>query len=191
MMTVVYSDHHEPEHAAENIRKAYELRGKLSERDRLTLEANYYGNGTGELEKAVPYLELLQQTYPRDIGLTLGLFNSLQEAWSPEKALEHSRRGSPPGARQWLGFIYQNLGADYVNLNLLDEADAVYKEAVSASWRFEGRAKSRYLLAFLKGDQAQMAQLASSATGKRGDEDVMLGAQADTEAWYGRLNELT
>ena len=32
-----------------------------------------------------------------------------------------------------------------------------------------------------------MAQLAASVTGKRGDEDVMLAAQADTEAWYGRL----
>jgi tetratricopeptide (TPR) repeat protein len=42
-------------------------------------------------------------------------------------------------------------------------------------------------LAFLKGDEAQMAQLASSVSGKRGDEDVMLAAQADTEAWYGRL----
>lgn len=32
-----------------------------------------------------------------------------------------------------------------------------------------------------------MAQLAASVTGKRGAEDAMLGAQADTEAWYGRL----
>jgi tetratricopeptide (TPR) repeat protein len=42
-------------------------------------------------------------------------------------------------------------------------------------------------LAFLKGDETQMAQLTSPVSGKPGDEDVMLVAQADTEAWYGRL----
>ena len=74
-----------------------------------------------------------------------------------------------------------------MNLNRLDEAEAVYKEAERRKLFAEGWAKSRYLLAFLKGDEAQMARLASSVTGKRGDEDVMLAAQADTEAWYGRL----
>lgn len=34
MMAVIYGGHHEPQRAAENIRKAYELRGKLSERRR-------------------------------------------------------------------------------------------------------------------------------------------------------------
>jgi predicted Zn-dependent protease len=34
-----------------------------------------------------------------------------------------------------------------------------------------------------------MAQLAASAMGKRGDEDVMLGVQANTAAWYGKLKE--
>ena len=63
---------------------------------------------------------------------------------------------------------YRDLAVDYVNLNRLDEAEAMYKEAESESWRHVGRAKSRYLLAFLKGDEAQMAQLASSVHGKAG-----------------------
>ena len=42
-------------------------------------------------------------------------------------------------------------------------------------------------MAFLKGDTAQMAQLASAAMGKPGTEDLLLAAQADTEAWYGKL----
>ena len=82
---------------------------------------------------------------------------------------------------------YRNLGVDYVNLGRLDEADSVYKEAADRKLVGEGRAKSRYLLAFLRNDEAQMAQFASSVVGKRGEEDAMLAAQADTEAWYGRL----
>ena len=64
----------------------------------------------------------------------------------------------------------------------------------SASWRARSCSLDRYQLAFLKGDAAQMAQLASAAMGKPGTEDLLLAAQADTEAWYGKLknaHELT
>ena len=138
MMAVIYGGHHEPERAAENIRKAYELREKLSERDRLSVEANYYENGTGELEKLVQALELLQQTYPRDFIPHLGLSTDYRRLGNPEKALEHSRESHRLAPDNGLGFIYQNLGADYVNLNLLDEADAVYKEAEYRKLGFEG-----------------------------------------------------
>jgi len=51
----------------ENLRRAYELRGKVTERERLYIEAHYYDSVTGELEKAVRVYEVWQQTYPRDI----------------------------------------------------------------------------------------------------------------------------
>jgi hypothetical protein len=80
----------------------------------------------------------------------------------------------------------QNLAADYVDLNRLDDAEANYNEAEERNLPFEGRPKSRYLLAFLKGNTQQMSQLAASAKGTP-SEEAMLGAQADTEAWYGRM----
>src|SRR6516225_6509336 len=52
--------------AAESARKAYELREKISERERFDIEALYYLGVTGELEKAAQSYELWQQTYPRD-----------------------------------------------------------------------------------------------------------------------------
>ena len=42
----------ETSRSAENARKAYELREKVSERERFSIEANYYLNVTGELEQA-------------------------------------------------------------------------------------------------------------------------------------------
>jgi eukaryotic-like serine/threonine-protein kinase len=66
-LSAVYSNHHEPDLAAENIRKAYQLREKVSDRERLSIETNYYRIGSGELDKAVPVYELWQQTYPRDV----------------------------------------------------------------------------------------------------------------------------
>jgi hypothetical protein len=46
-----------------------------------------------------------------------------------------------------------------------------------------------YYLAFLRGDSAQMEQQVAWIAGKPGDEDRLLSAQSDTEAFYGRLSK--
>lgn len=184
-MSSAYTNQREPELSAESIRKAYELREKVSERERLGIEGDYYWRGTGELEKAVSSIELRQQTYPRDASAhnTLGIL--YKRLGNHEKAKEESREALRlnPNAP----VHYQNLGGNLVSLNRLDEAEAVYKLSDERNLPYEGRPKSLYLMAFLEGDQARMAQLAASVTGKRSAEDAMLGAQAETEAWYGRL----
>ena len=82
-----------------------------------------------------------------------------------------------------------SLGHDYANLNRLDEAEAVYKQAEERKLEGEWLLLFRYLLAFLKGDAAQMARLASAARGKPSAEDLLLATQADTEAWHGKLKD--
>ena len=128
---------------------------------------------------------MFQQTYPRD-PLALNVLGVIyRRLGNPEKAVEEFREALRLGPND--AAYYQNLGADLVSLNRLDEAEALYKLSDERNLPYAGRPKSLYLLAFLKGDQARMAQLAISVAGKPGAEDAMLGAQADTEAWYGRL----
>ena len=55
----------EPNLAAENTRKAYELRERVSELENFYIESHYYQT-TGELEKARQVYELWAQSYPRD-----------------------------------------------------------------------------------------------------------------------------
>ena len=177
---------------AENARKAYDLREKVSERERFYIEGNYYVVATGELEKAAQTYELWQQTYPRDdlpyIGL--GFVSAILGNW--EKALEELREALRLEPND-LG-NYVRLGVAYRALNRLDDAEAVYEQAEDRKLGDETLLWNRYQLAFLKGDAAQMAQLVSAAMGKPGAEDVMLFTQADTEGWYGKLknaHELT
>ena len=89
----------------------------------------------------------------------------------------------------WSQMMHQlcNLGIDYMNLNRLDEAEAVFKQAEERKLEGERLLLESLRLAFLKGDAAQMAHLASAAVGKPGAEDLLLATQADTEGWYGRL----
>ena len=184
-LAAVYGNLGEPGRQTENIRKAYELREKVSERERFYIEANYYWAGTGELEKAVPAYELWRQTYPRDYALYVHLGAIYGSLGNLEKALEEAReavRLEPNAADN-----YEGLVSDCMNLDRLDEAEAVFKQSEERKLESEGLLALRYQLAFLKGDAAQMAQLASAAMGKPGTEDLLLAAQADTEAWYGRL----
>ena len=48
---------------------------------------------------------------------------------------------------------------------------------------------SRYYSAFLGGDDAAMEHEMSWAAGKPGAEDLLLSAQAETEAYYGRVDK--
>ena len=171
-MSVVYGNLNEVGRAAENARKAYELREKVSERERFAIEAIYYTYATGELEKAAQTYELWQQTYPRDYlaYINLGDIYGILGNW--EKALREASgalRLEPNDENNYL-----NLGNDYANLNRLDEAEAVYKQAEERKLEGEFLLPNRYQLAFLKGDTAQMAQLVAAAMGKPGTEDLLL-----------------
>ena len=170
---------------AEYIRKAYALRERVSEWERFNIEGDYYMFATGELEKAVQTYELCQQTYPRDEWAYIQVGVDFATLGNWEKALEEFR-----GALRLDPSIvanYVNLGITYTVLNRLDEAEAVYKQAEERKLEGEFLLQSRYWLAFLKGNAAQMAQLVSAAMGKPGAEDLLLATQADTEGWYGKL----
>jgi serine/threonine protein kinase/tetratricopeptide (TPR) repeat protein len=191
-MASIYANLNEVGLGAESARKAYELRGKVSERERFWIEGNYYGFATGELEKAAQTYELWHQTYARDdlpctalgfVSATLGNWEKALEVWREALRLDPSNAGN-----------YLNLGMAYMVLNRPDEAETVYKQAEERKLENELLLLSRYWLAFLKGNRTQMAELVLAATGKPGAEDLLLAAQGDTEGWYGKLknaHELT
>ena len=165
---------------------------KVSERERFYIESHYYLEVTGELEKAAHVYELWQQTYPRDDSPygNLGFISDV--LGNREKALEENLETLRLEPNSEIN--YENVGSDYTNLNRLDEAEAVYKQAEERKFEGEFLLQNRYELAFVKGDTTQMTQLAAAAMGKPGTEDLLLAAQADTEAWYGKLkhaHELT
>jgi tetratricopeptide (TPR) repeat protein len=191
-MSSVYHDLNEIVGAAEYGRKAYDLREKVSERERFFIESSYYDLATEELEKGAQTDELWQQTYPRDDVpyIHLGFVSATLGNW--EKALEEWRVAMRLDPNY--GLLYYLLSLAYMSRNRLDEAEAVFKQAEERKLENELLLQSRYWLAFLKGDTAQMAQWVSAAMGKPGAEDLLLAAQADTEGWYGELknaHELT
>jgi eukaryotic-like serine/threonine-protein kinase len=186
-LAAMYGNLNQSDRMAENVRKAYELREKVSERERFYIESSYYWMGTGELEKAIPADELWRQSYPRDYALYVHLGAIYIRLGNLEKALEETRESVRLEPNS--GINYTVVCLAYISLDRLDEAEAVLKQAEERKLESEGLPGARYRLAFLKGDTAQMAHTVSAAMGKPGTEDVLLDAQADTEAWHGRWKD--
>jgi tetratricopeptide (TPR) repeat protein/class 3 adenylate cyclase len=173
--------------AAGNTRKAYELRERVSEREKFYIESHYYHNVTGDLEKGRQAYELWAQTYPRDLGPTnnLGIVYSILGQY--DKALAQARetlRLDPAS-----GLSYAAVVSAYLFLNRLEEARATAEEAQAKKLDSAGLHLCLYELAFLQNDAGGMAQQVAWAEGKPGVEDVLMVNEADTAAYSGRLRK--
>jgi serine/threonine protein kinase/tetratricopeptide (TPR) repeat protein len=173
--------------AAENMRKAYALRDRVSEREKFLIEANYHLLVTGDLEKARQTYELWAETYPRDTqppGNVGGIYISLGQY---EKALEKTREAVllDPGN----GANYAALVGCYLLLNHLDEARATAQEALAKDLGSGWLHINLYLLAFLQGDFPAMERQVAWSAGRSGEEDILLALDASTAAYYGHLRK--
>jgi tetratricopeptide (TPR) repeat protein len=181
---ISYSNLREPGRASENLRKAYDLRDKVSERERLRISANYYLLATGELEKAIQTYEIWAQTYPRssepfgNLGVDYTYLGQYEKGVAA--SLEDLRLN--PGSAA----AYTNLVGLYAALDRLDDAKATYEQAVAHKVNNPFIHGNRYGVAFLDNDSSEMQRQVADASGKAG-EDVLFSFASDTEAFHGRL----
>ncbi len=180
-----YDDLGESELAAENARRAYEMRERTSEREKLSIESHYYEFVTGDLEKGRQTCTLWAETYPRD-GVArneLGaIYANLGQYENDLDQLRDALRIDPASRES-----YANLAVAYLYLNRLGEANATINAAETKNLDSDRLHEYAYVLAFLQDDTAGMAKQVAWSKGKPGVEDVLLAFEADTAAYLGRL----
>jgi eukaryotic-like serine/threonine-protein kinase len=168
--------------ASENARKAFELRERVSEYEKLSIEAEYDYLVTGDLQKAQRTLEVFAQTYPRGWDPPAVLGSLLPMIGQYEKSLAENRKAlrlEPDTALTYDAVIYA-----YIQLNRLEEARATAEEAKAKKLDVSS---CLYMLGFLQNDVAAMKQQVTFNAGKSGVEDGFLAFEANTAAYYGRL----
>ena len=173
--------------ASENFRKAFELRYRVSERERFYIEAAYYSFATGELEKANQAYKQWAQEYPADVAPHVNLSLNYQIMGKFEKAAEESRAAIEIAPTRVAG--YGDLISSYLALDRVEEAKAVYDQAKQHKLDNEFLREMRYAIAFLQNDETEMRRQIQSAAELPGTEATLLAAQADTDAYYGRLKQ--
>jgi tetratricopeptide (TPR) repeat protein/predicted Ser/Thr protein kinase len=168
------------------LQRAYELRDRVSERERLEISATYFRHITGELDKRIEMTSLMTRTYPQDPYVYHLHGNSLMIAGEFELAAEAYRAALRLDADYSLPRA--NLALALIGLDRFDEAREVIKQGMDRGLDPNGFYKRLYLIAFLKGDTQSMERQVEWFTG-RPDEYQIRELQARSLAFAGRRRE--
>jgi len=181
---VMYSNLNETGRASEYLTKAFQLRERASEREKLHITAVYYQMVTGELGKAVQTYQEEIESYPREYRA----YNNLGEVYNAQgqndKAVDITKQGlrlEPDSV-----YSYGNLATDALALQRFDEARQAIHEAQARKLDDSLMHAVLYALAFLGSDSAAMAEQQQWFVGKP-DENFGLALASDTEAYGGHL----
>jgi len=183
-LAIAYGNLNQPSLALEYATRAYQLRDRVTGREKLRVSATYF-RVTGDVEKETQTYELWIASYPRDyvahnnLGVTY-LYTGQYEKALPE--FQENLRLVP----EIMG-AYVALGTAYLCLDRLGDANKIFDQAFFHKLDGGGVRQGKYVISFLQDDSAQMEQQVAWGAGKPGDEDVLLALQSDTESYYGHL----
>jgi len=184
---IAYANSNHPRLAADNLKKAFELRDAVTQPEKFAITANYYRLVTGEIDKSNQNYEQWIAIYPRTASAHGHLGSDYMILGQYEKAAAETReflRLMPTGV---IGYV--NLGQTYLALNRFDAAKSITEDALRQQLEAIGLHLNLYALAFFQGDLGAMSQQTDWAIGKPGAEDWLLSLQSDTAAWSGNLGK--
>src|SRR5581483_4225887 len=179
-----YGDTGESNTAKLYTQRAFELRQNVSQREKWLIEGSYYHYVLGDLTKARRSFELMARLYPDS-----------QYAHNSVAAIAESRGDYETGLTEYqqalnvpprTSYLYRDVADTYLVLDRIDAALAEVREAHAAGLD-SNLASVAYSIAFYRGDTAEMARQVAAAADKPGIEDLVLALDADTAAYFGKL----
>lgn len=157
--------------ADDYVRKAYDLRERASEREKLYITGHYLGQVAGDLDKEAELYEQWLQVYPRDNRplANLALVSELLGDYPKGLAKASEDLTENPGDV----FGYQNQMSAYLYMNRFDEAKAVGDNATAQKKDTSAIHLFLFLLAITQKDEAAMQRQQDWATGKPAEPSLL------------------
>ena len=186
-LAATYRNLGEAELARQNAIEAFDLKDRVTDFEKLSLEAWYYLYVTGDLEKAAEAFEIERRTFPvssrslNDLGVIYGSLGRF------DKEIEIDRNSLRNGA--FAAATYGNLAVSLMALGQMDAAGNVLSEADKRQLQSDYLLQVNYWNAFLRGDAGQMQRIVSQANDVPGAQSVLLSEQANTEAYSGHFEK--
>jgi eukaryotic-like serine/threonine-protein kinase len=185
-LSAVYANTYQSALAPEYSQRAFELRDRVSERERFFISWRYYRDAAQAWDKALELARSWTAAYPREafafnsLGTALLRFGEFDQSVAPfREAIRLDPKFVP---------AYGNLAASLLGLNRLSEARAVLQDAADKHLDFPGARRLSYLLAFVQGDSGTMARELDASLGV-GETNIAFGWQADASAFEGRVRQ--
>ena len=183
----MYANLDESDLAAESIRRSWQLRDRVSDREKFQIDTRYEALLTGNLEETRQTCEAWVRTYPRDPQPHIGLSNYYQSAGQYEKAAAEAEKAI--GIDPDFSSGYDSLAHNDIYLDRLGDAGETLRRAAAHGLEIDEFAMLRYRIAFLDGDETGMERIAAQAREKSGAENWIFSRQAFTLAYSGRLRQ--
>src|SRR5438876_1213337 len=180
----VYGNLGQNQASEQNRQKAFELRDRTSEHEKLYIMSHYYGD-SGQLEKGITALELYKQTYPRDsipYNNISAIYNQLGQF---ENVLDNARQSVQLDPDSASG--YANLAQAYMGLNRLDEAKAILNQALERKLNPLGNHLQLAAIAWVQNDAAEMEKHLEAAKQLPGGDMTVSGTRSAIAACRGQI----
>jgi serine/threonine protein kinase/predicted Zn-dependent protease len=170
----------EPRRAAENAAKAFALRERGSEREKLYITSVYDNYTLGDLDKAIEVLRVYDQTYPNDFRASGNLSLAYLRLGQYAKAVSEARESVQlnPGISAW----HVTLGTSLMRLNQFREARESFNRALQVGLNDPRIHAGLYELAFMEHDHEGMQR-------RIPEEYVAADLQTATAAFLGHWQE--
>jgi eukaryotic-like serine/threonine-protein kinase len=183
MLATDYGSLGEIGRSSEYVTRAFQLRDHASEREKLAITAGYYFGVTGELDKAASAYQEAISSYPLEyktraeevVYLLQGQYEKAKEANERSIDMDPDDVGA-----------YVDLANTQLALQRWDEARQTIQRAGVRKMDNCVLHSALYMLGFLNGDAAAMAEQQQWYAGKP-EENIGISLAADTEAYAGHL----
>jgi eukaryotic-like serine/threonine-protein kinase len=173
--------------ARKNTTRAYELRGRVTQWEKGTIEARYHQYVTGDMEKAAQVYEMWAQNYPERPGISYQLAPIYSQLGRYDQAVDALRRAIRLDPTRATGF--GNLAEGLLAVGRFDDAGAVLAEADRRKFQTVFLLQANYWRAFVRGDNGEMQRVLQRASDAFGSQATLLYEQAKTEAYYGHFQK--
>jgi DNA-binding winged helix-turn-helix (wHTH) protein/tetratricopeptide (TPR) repeat protein len=183
-LATIYGNLDERDVAGDYIRKAFERREHVSDREKFYIQARYYADATRETEKAIETWKLWSEVYPSDFNPLNSLSSAYVEIGQPEKAIEAGQQALRMNASHALP--YASLGRAYERATRFAEAKAICEKAIAEKVESSWTHQQLYRIAFVEGDETAMRREIDWFKGKP-QESVNLYYQAKAALSLGQL----
>ncbi|MEO8435757.1 MAG: protein kinase [Pyrinomonadaceae bacterium] len=181
-LAAIYDNTTQPRQAAEYVNKAFELRDRVSELERLRITYFFYTMATGEFDRAIGTLELYKQTYPRDERAYTYLSDIYCRIGRFEKGVVAASEALNLNSANAVNYV--NLGELLLRLNRYVEARQVFEQASEQNLDNLWFHSYLYQIAFIEDGTAAMASQLAWFSGQR-DEYFALDLQTGTASFRG------
>ena len=184
----MYADLDQSDLAAQYAEKAWQLRERTSERERFFITVGYEQLTLGNEEQTRQTAESWVQMYPRDArahSFLSGMANKVAGRF--DVAAGEARKTIELDPDFAIGYL--NLALNNAYMNHLDKAESALREADARGLAIDEFFMLRYVIAFLKGDNAAMRRVADAARERDGAEGWITDNEAFAAAYGGRLQQ--